>query len=299
MKNIRLPLLLCTTAAAPALAQDNEGFKLNIAAGGEYDSNITVSELDTTTNKGDFAALLDFTAEYKTKAGENTNLEFGYDFSQSLYSSESNFNLQTHALTLNADTELNGFDLGLGYGFYSNRLGGDKFLDLHTLSPSAAYFFGEGSYVRADYTYYKKAFTTLDDRDANTHSIGTSFFQFIEGGNFFNFGLRYEKENTVSDEFDYSGIVARAGFTNKFDLKGEEARLSLSLEYKARNYENITESINEKRDDKRTTFTAKMTYPFLKELSLMPQYQYINASSNLDSADYSEHILGVKLGYAF
>lgn len=299
MKKTIMPLVICAAIGFPASAEDNEGLSLNISAGGEYDSNITVSELDTTTNVGDWAALLDFSAGYKVKSDAKTSFEFGYDFSQSLYSSEGDFNLQSHAITANADTEMNGFDLGLAYGFYSNSLGGDKFLDMHSISPSAAIFFGEGSYVRADYTYYKKSFTVLDDRDANTHSFGASLYQFMDGGDYFTFGLRYEKENTFSDEFDYKGWVAKAGFQSKFDIGSDEAKLSLTVEYKDRNYENKTLSIGEKRDDKRTTFRAKMTYPIFGAFSLMPEYRYVKASSNLASADYNEHVIGATLGYSF
>ena len=286
------------TVAMPLYA-DDEGFSLKVEAGGEYDSNITVDELDTTTNRGDAAALLDFSALYKTKASETISLEFGYDFSQSLYASETDFNLQNHALTMSAETTMDDMDIGIAYGFYNTSLGGDKFMDMHTVNPNAAIFFGERSYLRADYTYYKKNFTLQDARDANTHAIGLSLYQFMEDGSFFNFGLKYEKENTFSDEFDYGGIVARAGYQKKVDISGKETKLSFSLEYKDRNYDNITQSIGEKRDDKRMTFSAKATYPIFDDFTLKPEYRFTNSSSNLESADYSEHMIGARIGYAF
>lgn len=291
-------LFVCLTCAVPVFSQD-EGLSLKVAAGGEYDSNITVVETDTSTNTGDFAAIIDLAIGYKMKAVEDVNIEFGYDFSQSLYADETDFNLQMHAFTFNADTEMNGLDLGLAYGFYNNRLGGDKFLDMHTISPNVAIFFGESNYLRGDYTYYKKSFTVLDERDANTHSFGANYYHFTGDGAFFSIGLRYEKENANSDEFDYSGLVARAGFQTKFELMNDEAKFNASVEYKDRNYDNVTMSIGEKRDDQRTTFRANLSVPIYNKITINPEFRYINSSSNLASADYKESIIGATFGYSF
>lgn len=298
MKNNISTLIVCFAVAAPVWGAD-EGFSLKAGIGAEYDSNITVSETDITTNKGDAAALIDFGAIYKIKTEQKISLEFGYDFSQSLYANETAFNLQNHALTFNADTQIKDVDLGIAYGFYTIRLGGAKFMDMHTINPNAAIFFGKSSYLRADYTYFKKNFDLADERDADTHSVGATLYQFMDDGSFLNFGLKYEKEDTLSDEFDYSGLVARAGYQKKVSLGGKETKLSFALEYKDRNYANITESIGVKRDDKRVTLTAKATYPIFKDFTLKPQYRFVNATSNLESADYSEHMIGATLGYSF
>ena len=298
MKNTISTMIACLAVSAPVWAAD-EGFTLKAEAGAEYDSNITVSETDIATNKGDAAALLDFGALYKIKTKQNVSLEIGYDFSQSLYANETEFNMQNHALTLNADTQIKDVDIGIAYGFYNIRLGGNKFMDMHTVNPNAAIFFGDKSYLRFDYTFFKKNFSLANERDADTHSIGATLYQFMADGSFFNFGLKYEKEDTLSDEFDYSGPVARVGYQKKVTIAGMETKLSLALEYKDRNYTNITESIGEKRDDKRVTLTAKAIYPIFEDFTLKPQYRFVNASSNFESADYNEHMIGATLGYSF
>lgn len=298
MKNKISILVACMAFSSSAYSED-EGFSLVASAGGEYDSNITVDEVDVTSDKGDIAALLDLSVSYKTKAVENFTLEFGYDFSQSLYSEESQFDLQSHALSFNADTEVSGVDLGLAYGFYNTSLGGDKFMDMHMVSPNAAIFFGDGSYLRADYSYFKKSFTIQEARNADTHSFGASLYQFMDDGSFFNFGLKHERENTVSDEFDYVGWVGLVGYQKKVDLAGKETKFSLSVEYQTRKYENITESIGEKRDDKRTTVSASVIYPVFKSFTIKPEYRFVSAQSNFDSADYDEHTIGAVVGYAF
>ena len=297
--NKTIPLLVsCIALTIPALGND-EGFSLSVKAGAEYDSNITISETDVTTNQGDIAALIDVALAYKTKANENISLEFGYDFSQSLYETETGFNMQNHGFTANADTEVNGFDLGLAYGYYNIGLGGNAFMSMHTLNPNIALFFGEGSYIRADYTFLKKSFVELDTRDANSHSIGASFYQFMKGGSFFNLGLGYEKENTLSDEFDYAGLNTSFSYVHKLTLNEKQTEVTLSVKHQDRNYQNITESIAAKRDDKRTTFSVKVAYPIIGKISLVPEYKYISASSNFESADYKEHVIGAMLGYTF
>lgn len=298
MKKTISLLVSCVALTIPAHTND-EGFSLSVKAGAEYDSNITISESDVTTNQGDLAALIDVSVSYKTKANEDISLEFGYDFSQSLYETETGFDMRNHGFTALADTEVNGFDLGLAYGYYNISLGSNAFMNMHTLSPNIALFFGEGSYVRADYTYLKKSFVELDARNANTHSIGVSFYQFTKSGSFFNLGLGYEKENTLSDQFDYAGLNANFSYVHKLTLNEKETEVTLSVKHQGRNYENINEVIEAKRDDKRTTFSAKVAYPIIGKVSLVPEYKYINASSNFESADYKEHVIGATLGYTF
>lgn len=281
-----------------ALAQD-ENLTLEVSGGVEYDSNITVEELDTKTNKADFAALLDFSAGYSTKVDDVATVNFGYDFSQSIYKEVSEFNLQSHGLSLGAETEVNDVELGLNYNFFHNRLGGDSFLNMHMISPNVAYFFGEGTYVRGNYTFMDKSFETAIDRNAKTHSVGVDVYQFAQNGNYFSVGLRYEMEGASADEFDYKGFVLNAAYQAKFDVNGMEAKTKVGLEFVKRNYDNITPSIAEIRDDKRTTFKLEGSYPFYKKAMLKSAYNYIMASSNFDSADFNEHVISLSVGYSF
>jgi hypothetical protein len=297
------PLTLTTITlfslfSTPLLAQDGE-FTLSVFGGVEYDSNITVEEIDANANKSDFAGLLDFSAGYTSKINDDISFNVGYDLSQSLYFDVSEFDLQSHGLSVGSDMEVNGVDLGFTYTFFHNRLGGDSFLNMHVVSPSVAYMFGESTYVRGNYTFVDKSFKSSPDRDASTHSVGFDVYQFNEGGDFFTMGLRYEVEGALADEFDYKSFVANAGFQSKFDFNNGEAKANVGLEYVNRNYDNLTPSIAAERSDKRTTFNLDATIPAYVNINAKLAYKFINAKSNLDVADYNEHILSLSFGYSF
>ena len=70
-------------------------FSLEISAGLETDSNVSVSELDESTGEDDQAAVFEADLDYELALGESTELQFGYGLSQTSYDDFSEFDLQS------------------------------------------------------------------------------------------------------------------------------------------------------------------------------------------------------------
>ena len=58
---------------------------MELSAGMEYDSNVSIEAIDANTSAGDYAALLDADFGYKAPLGKDTELSLSYGVSQSLH----------------------------------------------------------------------------------------------------------------------------------------------------------------------------------------------------------------------
>lgn len=282
--------------SAPALSETD--FDLRAAAGVRYDSNINVEEADIDVGAEDIAAVFDLAASYEIEAGPGT-LEVGYDFGQRLYDEFDQFDLQSHRLSAGAQTRISGARLGVDYSYTMMRLGGDPFLNMHLVSPSAAGFVAPKTYARGYYRYLSKRFDTSDERDAERHSGGVKVYRFfMQNDAFVSLGARYDAEDAVGPEYDFKGFLLDASI--QLPLPGvDEGEIQFGYDYRERDYDSVTPSIGEARTENRSRFEAAVEVPLVRGLALETEYQYTDRNSNLPSADYNEHLITGALVYRF
>ena len=165
---ISCALLYAMLIGAPSqsAAAENKNFDIGVGIGGEYDSNITVDAQDLATSEGDVAALLEANLSFKPIRNGDSALEIGYDFFQSLHDDLSEFDLQIHGLSLTASTKISGVDASASYRFSHILLGGDGFLDIHSIHPMLGFYVGKDVYVSAAYEYQRRDYDDTAPRDA-------------------------------------------------------------------------------------------------------------------------------------
>ena len=66
--------------------------------------------------------------------------------------------------------------------------------------------------------------------------------------------------------------------------------------YEQRDYSAATPAIGENRDDDRNRFQAELELPLGDRLFTVLEYEYGGFSSNLESADYDQHVAGLRVG---
>ena len=293
-------LLLLSINSLSAYATDDNPFSIDASVGIEYDSNITVEEVDVDTGEGDIAGLIDFSANYEFEASGATSFDVGYSFSQSLHEDATNFDLQTHVVTALAKQKFDGFDVGVSYLYINTSLGGESFLQIHKASPYVAFFAAPSVYVRAAFSYTDKDLKTSDDRDAQTLSIGGAVFYFMnKSKTYLMMSYRYDSLDANLDQFDYSGHDLKIRYQVKFPIAGRDARFRVGGRYVKRNYDAITPSIGVARDDERASLEAMLEVPFFDMFNARLKYRYTDATSNLLSADYQESLISFEIGAEF
>ncbi len=263
---------------------------VEVAAGIQYDDNVSVDELDTNINVGDFAAVFDLDLGYEHSFKQGTELDLGYSFSQRAYFEETDFDLQLHTGSVNLKHNFEQLDVGASFYATHARLGGDGFLDILQYSPYVTSFLTKKIYIRGAYAYRDKTFDNNPDRDADVHVLEADVYYFLDGvREYFVTGYRYENENTIADQFDFDGHTFDLRYARRFNIGEQAMRLRADWRYEIRNYDSITPSIGEIRDDDRHRLRARMELPLNKRWDLLFEYQYRNYSSNLPGADYTEN----------
>lgn len=286
--------VFCTS---PAIAQDISG---EVGIAGLYDSHLTNDDIDVESDEGDFGARLD--AEIEVQLVDTDRFEFGvgYDFGQTLYADRTDFNLQTHRLGADVGVRAGGVKFGLGYDFMHIRLGGNALFDRQTITPTISGFVSDGVYARAYYTYLDKDFDVTPGRDATGHEVGASLFRFFDGNRgFVSVRGSVESENAVDPAYDFDGFLVGVGSAIPLTAAKDGPRARLGLNYRERNYDAITPSIGAIREEQRWRAEAGLEVPIKGGLRGEAEYRYTDRSSNLPSADYTEHRITTGLVYEF
>lgn len=294
--------LLTPALAQPAGTEErlDSPFSADISTGVEYDSNISVSQIDTNTGADDFAAVLDADFEFEKELGEDTEVSLGYSFSQSLHADFSNFDIQSHFGSAELSHDFGPVDVGAAYRLIYTRLGGSGFLTMQQFSPYVTKFFGKKLFVRTDYTYTDKNFENRIDRDATVHAGGADVYFFLDGvRTYFVTGYKYEDEDAVDPQFDFQSHNLKARFSHRIPMGDGYAKLKLGWRYEARDYSAITPSIGVLRDDNRHRLQAEIEIPVTDRIYSVLEYEYADFSSNLPSSDYTQSAAAARLGIRF
>ncbi len=297
-------------AANGAVAQDDKGsgsiydafengpFSAEFSAGVEYDSNVSVIEIDTSTAQDDFAAVFDFGLGVETKLGENTKIKVGYDFGQDIQFDFSAFDTQSHRGSAEISHDFGAVDTGVSYQYVYSKLGGAGFLRMHRLSPyAAAYVANKKAYLRASYIYTDKDFIGRLDRDSEVNAGSAEAFYFLNGlKTYVITGYRYESDDAFSPEFDFESHNVKVRFIQRIPFGAHRGKLRVGWRYEDRNYNSITPSIAAIRDDERHRFDASLEIPFSDIVYGELEYRYDDFSSNLPSADFTQNVATIRLG---
>lgn len=292
--------LILACAQLPAAAQAKSPFSASITAGGNYDSNVSVAQTDLLTRQGDAAALLGANAQYDLIASKDGSLHVGYAFDQTLHAKLTSFDMQTHDLSVGGSVKVGGATLGADYSFFHILLGGQRFLDMHYLSPSIGGLVGKSLYLRASYTYMRKDFVVATERNANNNQGALDAYYFFMGNKaYVSIGGNYEREKTVDPIYVYKGFKLGAKVQLPVQLFGAQSKLKLGYSYRKRNYDNVTPSIGERRHENRSVFDASADIPLTRKLSLLPAFRYVDRNSNYAFSNYVETIATASLRYRF
>jgi len=305
MKQVRLcacafGCLAMLAIALPTRAQVKHEFTFEAAAGIEYDDNITVTEIDTETNQDDFAGAFEASIDYEAEFSDTDSLSLGYSFSQTEQFDLSAFDLQLHGTNVTYEHDFESFSAGLTHQFFFTRLGGNDLLDMNRITPFITAFPTKWLFLRASYTYKDKNLINRIDRDAETHMGEIMSFFFVDGTDTYLTALyRFESEDAKGPQFDFDANIFKAGLHTRLPFAHDENRFVVSVEYEGRDYDAITPSIGEVRDDDRLTFDAEWEVPIGDLFYALAEYRYRDFDSNFPTSDFSENVASIQFGVRF
>lgn len=292
-------------ASIATAADDRIDFSGEAATGIEYDSNVSVIDLDKNTGRGDASLLTDLGLGADITITEAFALKLGYDWSQTRYQDFSDFDLSMHQASAALKYDPGMFDAGLALHYVDAQLGGDDFLEMRRFSPSLAKLFGERLYLRGAYVRADKNHRTDAGRSAVSDGLSADAFWFLNGPRrYIALGLLIAGEDASNDDFDYDGQRLKLTYAQRIDGSAFDVDLKFRLQLERRDYRQVLESSflepnPSRRADERQRAALLVDVPVNERLAVKGGVEYARNVSTLASADFDEVSYFARLAAAF
>ncbi len=273
-------------------------FFVELEAGAEYDSVVSLDELDLSSEESDTALLSEATVGYTQPFGETVELDLSYSYNILDYQDFSEVDQNSHIVSADLKKDLGGADIGLSGFFIHTDLDDESFLELTRAAPYISGFFAKGWFARAGFVYQDKNNKVNFERDATTAIGEIDLYHFPAGKPWFiNVGYKYRDEDADAARFDYTGNTYKARYVHRFSLWDKKARFELSYRRLDRDYSSITPSIGEDRSDDRDRAQVQLEMALTPSFDAELYYTYSNWDSNLDSVDFNQYVVGMQFRY--
>jgi tetratricopeptide (TPR) repeat protein len=291
-------------------------YQLYATAGLQYDSNVSLAPAEeiidigtgeTISEEADGRASISVGGIYAPWRTEHTELSVGYEFFQTLYFEETEFNLQDHRGTVQLWGNWNQFDLGmLGYyDYYFLDL--DSFLQEGTVLPWITYSWGAAGETELFYRMRLHDFFDSDLsrlRDGFNHATG--IHQQIPLGSprrYVVFGFEYQHEdpsNSDGQVFGYDALQGDAGisWTFPWDIVSDLVYAFRHQQYISESAE-LEEPLGLTRRDEQHRLVFSVSKRLNKYLSLNMGYFGSFNDSNKSSFEYERHLASIETRVRF
>ncbi|TDG14216.1 hypothetical protein E2F43_08455 [Seongchinamella unica] len=288
--------------AVPASGQNGgtsaTDFSAEVSLGVEYDSNVTVDELDASSNQSDYSLMVNAELQLEHQFTDTLDMTLTYDFSQADYEEFNFVDRQTHLLGLDFGARIGEVNSGLTLYYINARLDGNDFLEYYRGSPYVSGFLSKRWFARGAYVYSDKTIEQNEFRNAESHAGEVDFYFFRRGlRSYFNLGYKFKDEDAVADRYDYSADNFKLRYIHRFEVFGDVLKTELSWRYEHRDYSGITPSIGEEREDRRHRWKIDLEYPVMEKGSISLYGGYGDYDSNFPRSDYDQHVIGTRLSY--
>lgn len=293
----------------PVQAQ-TPSLNLQLDLGAEYDSNVSVKELDRVTNAGDWAGVINVGAKTHWAATDKLNVRAGIFHDHKHYTEFDEFDLDVSRGNVEVSYDFSALTLGVSHDVALARLDQQDFLQLAQTRLYASKLIGQNVYLRGQFTQQNKSFTDQPERDADSKIWGGDIYWFMNQANsFVSFGVDRDDEVAQLDNYSYEGVNLRARWSHKFTFLGLASQTQLGWRYSDRDYQGpaIEPSSNalgeteavENRADRQQHWEAKWTLGLNANVSVAAKIDYADYQSNLASANYQETVSSVQLQTRF
>ena len=271
-----------------------------LSLGYEYDSNVSVDELDRSSSVGDGGVLFAADISVDHDFTDRTSASASYGYSRIDYQDFEFLNRETHMLGGNISSKWDSFTAGMNYFYINARLDGNDFLTYHRVSPSVSGFVSKRWFLRGAYVFGDKTIANRPGRDAQNHGTELDAYYFWRGlRRYINLGYIYRQEDSQSARFKYKAHQVKLRVVQRFEVFSKLSTLELGLRYEDRDYDEATPSIGERRHDERLRATIEFDVPLTDRINWRVYGGYSDYLSNLPSADYDQSILGTLVEITF
>lgn len=271
-----------------------------VSLGVEYDSNVSVDELDRNSSVGDGGALFAADISLDHDFTDKTSASASYGYSRIDYQDFDFLNRETHMLGGSVSSKWQKLTAGINYFYINARLDGNDFLTYHRASPSLSGFVSRRWFLRGAYVFGDKTIARRPGRDAQNHGTELDAYYFWRGlRRYINLGYVYRQEDSQAERYKYDAHQVKLRVVQRFNVFSRLSTLELGLRYEDRNYSEATPSIEQKRSDERFRASIEFDIPISDRINWTVYGGYSDYASNLPSADYDQSLLGTRVELSF
>jgi hypothetical protein len=285
-------------------AQEDSPLSVSVSAGYEYDSNLTVDAIDSSSDAGDSSLVFDGSVNFDVFDTEEGGFSAGYNYFQTVHNEFDEFDMAIHGFNLDGRYTIDRIDLGTTYMFNTIKLGGEAFMNMHTMRPNIGYLMDNNKvYLIGSYEYQKQDFDafSLRGRDAKRHSIGAKSIFLLGDGRTATASYDWTDHNTSDLGYSYTGHKIDFGLKLPIDMFDRETIFRTGYKFQTKDYQIASRRYTdgETRVDKRHTISASWQVPIVSGFYAKAEIEYIASNSNYSVVDYNETISTFSVGWEY
>ena len=299
-----LPVCLVLLIAAAGLSAQEQAkagarrWNAEAGAGLEYDTNVSVDEVDLSSGRSDHARVLDLQVGVRQTFSEDTQFSLDYSISQSDYREFDRVDRLTQIVGADLSSKLGKGSAAVSAHYIDSRLDGERFLSYTRFSPAYSRFLARQWFARAAYVYAERSIDGRTPRNATTQSGEVDLYYLHRGlRSYFNLGYRYRDEDTIAPELDFTAHGLKLRYIRRFNALGRKAKAELACRYEERDYSSPEPTIDTPRRDDRLRWKVDFEIPVKGRFTWQAYYSYGDFTSNLPRADFTQTIIGTRLQY--
>lgn len=190
----------------------------------------------------------------------------------------------------------------LQYTYDYLTLGGDKFVQRHTVTPYAVFLESPRNLTAFQLGYQVKDFAETADTSLDERRDGTNWlagfghtFRFEQDKHLLRFGYQFDFDDTKGRNLSYLGHRILAGV--QYTLPWAGVRVNYDFDVHLRDYQHRHTSLpadapnSKERSDREFNHVLALTVPLPWNFSLVTQYQLTDARSNLDLFTFKRNVV--------
>jgi hypothetical protein len=286
-----------TDEAAP---RQERALSFEVGASLEYDSNVALLEVDSSSNVGDMVGSMNFGLGYELPNDGRFGFSAGYDFSQTLHEDLDAFDLRLHRASSTLSWDFDRVDFGVMLQHADAELDGQSFMQLTQVSPYLTKLAGSKLFLRFAYIDTDKDFTSNAQRAAAADAFTSDIYIFLDGlTTYLLLGARIDDEDATDDQFDYEAEKFRIQISHRFPLRSRVLTFRAGVRTESRDYSSVTPSIGAIRSDDRLELETSAELPLGERITASFDYTRANNASNLPSVDFDESVVSFGVAAAF
>ena len=285
----------------PARSGENHtDWSADISIGAEHDSSVVIDDIDLFSRRGDTALKIRGKLSGVWKRGAQTQWKGDYIFSQRTYADLSDFDQRSHLFRAGVTSKAGAWQYGLDFRYASADIGGNAFLHASHISPNVSRFFGANWFGQFRYTYARERYSKRASRNAEKHRMDADLYYFFDGPkSYIVLGLDAQNSEAQLKQFGYRAIGPSLAYIKYTELFGRDLRFNLRWRYENRKYNDVSILIDETREDARHRINAEARLMLGADIYIAGDIRLGDYQSNLIDADYSEEVMGLRIGRTF